>query len=219
MCVFDTMEICEIFYSIQGEGVWMGYPTVFVRVSGCNLRCRYCDTTYAYGPGEVMSIDDVMERVDGFGVRYVCVTGGEPLLQEDTVLLVDRLLKRGYKVSLETNGSIDIKSLVERFKDFSTFTVSCDIKCPSSGMHDKMRLENVGYLREVDQLKFVVKDKEDYRYAKKVVEKGKPSCVVLFQPVWGEDPKQLAAWLLKDKLDARLSLQIHKVLWGEKRGV
>ncbi|HEC81505.1 MAG TPA: radical SAM protein [Thermoplasmatales archaeon] len=214
------MEICEIFYSIQGEGVWSGYPTVFVRVSGCNLRCSYCDTTYAFEAGEDFSVDEIVRRVAEFKVKYVCVTGGEPLLQKETFVLIRALLREGYRVVLETNGSMDVSPFIEAFREYGVaFLVSCDIKCPSSGMHRRMRFENIGCLRASDQLKFVIKNREDYDYAKHLIDEYQPVCVCLFQPVWGTDLRRLAGWMLEDGVDARFSLQLHKVIWGERRGV
>lgn len=213
------MEICEIFYSIQGEGVWSGYPTVFVRAARCNLRCTYCDTTYAFEAGEEIPVDGIVHKVAEFRVKYVCVTGGEPLLQKETLVLIETLLRKGYSVTLETNGSIDVSPFIDAFREYgAAFLISCDIKCPSSGMHKRMKLENMCYLRATDQLKFVIQTKEDYNYAKRLIKHHQPICTCLFQPVWGTDPMHLAEWMLKDHLDARFSLQLHKIIWGEKRG-
>ncbi|RLF46533.1 MAG: 7-carboxy-7-deazaguanine synthase QueE [Thermoplasmata archaeon] len=215
------MKISEIFYSIQGEGTLAGYPTIFIRASGCNLRCSYCDTKYAYEePGTEMNINEILGRIKQYKARYVCVTGGEPLLQKETIELIDKLLKIGYNVSLETNGSIDISNIADKFSSYEkSFLISLDIKCLSSGMHGKMMLSNIDKLRKHDQLKFVIDNREDYEYAKKLMGEYNPKCIILFQPVWGKDPKKVAEWLLSDALNARLSLQIHKIIWGDKRGI
>ena len=209
------MKICEIFYSIQGEGRWTGLLNVFVRTSGCNLRCSYCDTKYAYEEGEEMSVKEVIDVVSGFNCRHVCITGGEPLLQDETELLIDKLLDRGYFICLETNGSRNIKKFVKH----EPLVVSLDIKCPSSSMHREMLFENISFLKRKDQLKFVIKNKEDYLYAKKLLLRYKPVCPVFFQPVWGVNPEELASLILKDNLNVRLGLQIHKIIWGEKKRV
>jgi 7-carboxy-7-deazaguanine synthase len=207
------MKINEIFCSFQGEGRWAGIPNVFIRTTGCNLRCTFCDTKYAYEQGEEMSIEEIIKRVGEFPYSKVCITGGEPLLQTETLALIDNLLRKGYEICLETNGSINIKTL-----EGKSIIISLDIKCPSSMMHERMNLNNLFYLTKKDQLKFVIKNKEDYTYAKSIVRKYKPSCPVFFQPVWNTDPRALATWILEDGFHARLSLQLHKIIWGEKRG-
>jgi 7-carboxy-7-deazaguanine synthase len=209
------MKINEIFYSIQGEGTLVGVPSIFLRTTGCNLRCSFCDTTYAYEQGTEMSIQEIIDEIEKFACTSVCLTGGEPLLQKDTAKLIDCLLQKKYQVCLETNGSISIK----RYGGKKSLLISLDIKCPSSGMHDQMNMKNVSYLSKNDQLKFIIKNKEDYEYAKKILEKYNPPCVVFFQPVWGINPKKLASWILSDGVPVRLSLQLHKIIWGTKRGV
>ena len=219
------MDISEIFYSIQGEGIFVGAPTVFVRTSGCNLRCSYCDTKYAYEePGKKMSLDEIVEVVRKFKSKYVCITGGEPLLQQDKTLdLIGRLLNFNYEnISIETNGSIDISPILNHFGDHNNkdrVTISMDIKCPSSNMSNHMKMDNIHLLRETDQLKFVIQDEEDYKYSKEIIHRYNPRSTVLLQPVWGTNLTLLADWILKDNLNARLSLQIHKIIWGERRGV
>ena len=205
------MRIYEIFYSIQGEGRESGKPTVFIRTVGCNLRCTYCDTTYAYTGGEEMDIDTILKIVQRYPCENVCITGGEPLLQRDVLKIVSRLSKEGYRISIETNGSISIKPLI----GFRDILISLDIKCPSSHMQDKMDMKNLDYLRDKDQLKFVISDRIDYEYAKEVLEKHPVPCPVFFQPVWGVDPSRMAEWILKDGLEVYLGLQIHKIIWGE----
>ena len=214
------MKVCEIFYSIQGEGELAGYPTIFIRLTGCNLRCRYCDTEYAFYEGKEMGIDDIIERIKGYRSRYVCITGGEPLLQREVLDLMETLLEDGYIVSLETNGSISLEDVCMRLGKYGdSFIISMDIKCPSSGMSERMRLENIDLLRENDQLKFVVLDEDDYNYAKDIISRYRPRCKIIIQPVWGTDVRKIAELMLKDGLQARLSLQIHKIIWGDRRGI
>jgi 7-carboxy-7-deazaguanine synthase len=209
------MKVNEIFYSIQGEGTLVGVPSVFLRTSGCNLRCTYCDSTYAYTKETQMSIQEIIDEIKNFSCTSVCITGGEPLLQKETTPLIECLLRKKYTVCLETNGSINIKKLAGK----KSLLISLDIKCPSSGSHTQMNMKNIMYLSKKDQLKFVIKTKEDYNYAKKILEKYNPACTVFFQPVWGANPKKLASWILNDALSVRLSLQLHKIIWGTKRGV
>lgn len=206
------MEINEIFYSLQGEGRWTGLPNIFIRTSGCNLRCSFCDTTYAYDDGKEMSIDKILSQISKYPCKYICITGGEPLLQNETLELIDVLLKRNYKVCLETNGSINIEKLSNK----KSLIISLDIKCPSSNMHEKNYFKNISLLRKDDQLKFVIKDKDDYNYAKKIVNEYKPICMVFFQPVWGTNPEELANWITTDGLDVKIGLQLHKIIWGDR---
>lgn len=207
------MEINEIFYSLQGEGKWTGLPNIFIRTSGCNLRCSFCDTTYAYDDGKEMSIDKILSQISKYPCKYICITGGEPLLQNETLELIDVLLKRNYKICLETNGSINIEKLSNK----KSLIISLDIKCPSSNMHEKNYFKNISLLRKDDQLKFVIKDNNDYNYAKKIVNKYKPTCMVFFQPVWGTNPEELADWITADGLDVKLGVQLHKIIWGDRR--
>jgi len=208
------MQINEIFYSIQGEGTDMGLPTIFIRFTGCNLRCKYCDTKYAFYEGKKMSVKNIYEIISKWKCNRICITGGEPLLQDEVYDLIDFLLKKDYKVSVETNGSIDISNLAKK-----DVIIKMDIKLPSSGMHEKMKLENIYMLGDKDELKFVIGSKEDYKYAKKIIEEYKPRCNIIFQPVWKKlDAKNLAEWILEDMLNVRLSIQLHKILWGKERG-
>jgi 7-carboxy-7-deazaguanine synthase len=209
------MKINEIFYSIQGEGKWMGLPNIFIRTTGCNLRCSFCDTTYAYETGEEMSIEEIINRIRKHPCNYVCITGGEPLLQEAIVQLIDVLLEKKYVICLETNGSIGIESLVGK----KSLLISLDIKCPSSTMHEKMNFNNVSLLTCNDQLKFIIQNREDYEYAKKIIKKYKPQSAIFFQPVWGINLKELSSWVLNDGLDVRIGLQLHKIIWGDGEGV
>jgi 7-carboxy-7-deazaguanine synthase len=209
------MKINEIFFSLQGEGLLVGTPTIFIRTTGCNLRCTYCDTTYAYVNGKDMTIDWIVEQLKRFPSRQVCITGGEPLAQQGTGKLVDSLLKQRYSVCLETNGSFPINKFVGK----KSLQISLDIKCPSSGSHKSMNMNNIRKLSKKDQLKFIIKNKDDYLYAKENLQKYKPICTVFFQPVWGRNPQKLASWILQDGLNVRLSLQMHKFIWGTKKGV
>ena len=209
------MKINEIFFSLQGEGLLVGTPSIFIRSTGCNLRCSYCDTIYAYTKGIEMTIPQIVETVQGYPATHICITGGEPLMQRETVPLVDSLLKKKYFVSLETNGSRSIKKLAGK----KAFIVSLDIKCPSSGSHEQMDMDNIRLLTKKDQLKFIIKNRADYQFAKRILETYHPDCTVFFQPVWGTDPKKLASWILHDGLLVRFSLQLHKVIWGSKKGV
>ena len=209
-----TIKINEIFYSIQGEGIQMGIPTVFVRTQGCNLDCSWCDTIYAmdFKNGKDMKISEIVKKVKRYSTKYVCVTGGEPLLQENVKFLISRLLKIGYNVSLETNGSVTLSGLPKNL------FVSMDVKCPSSKMEKRMDFRNIKLLKKMDQLKFVINDKKDYEYAKSIIKKHKPGCNVVFMPVWGINVKKLAANVLKDGLNVRVLIQLHKLIWGDKRG-
>jgi len=207
------MEINEIFYSIQGEGKWTGLPNVFIRTTGCNLRCSFCDTKYAYFDGKKMTIKDIMKSINEYHCRKVCITGGEPLLQGEITELINNLEKNNYKICIETNGSQPLNEIIKR----KNLIISMDIKCPSSKMHEKMNFENISFLEKKDQLKFVIKDKKDYNYAKKIIEKYKPICPIYLQPVWGTNPKNLADWIKKDGLKVNLGLQLHKIIWGDER--
>jgi len=209
------MKVNEIFYSIQGEGILVGVPSIFLRLTGCNLRCSYCDTKYAYVQGEEMSIPAILDAIKKFTCTNICITGGEPLLQKDTVKLIETLLQKNYKLCLETNGSISIKKLVGK----KSLVISLDIKCPSSGSHEQMNIKNISYLSEKDQLKFIINNKKDYNYAKEILKRYNPTCNEFFQSVWGTNPQKLASWILNDRLPVRLALQLHKIIWGEKRGV
>ncbi|MEA3379090.1 MAG: radical SAM protein [Nanoarchaeota archaeon] len=206
------MKINEIFLSIQGEGLEMGLPTVFVRTSDCNLRCNYCDTTYAYNESKELSVKEIFAIIEDFGIKRVSITGGEPLLQKEELLqLIEKL--EDYSISVETNGSIDVSRLPENIK------ISLDIKCPSSGESNKMRYDNLNHLKISDQVKFIMATDEDYNYAKAIVEKfNVPN--VFFTPVGGLDAQKIVKKVLKDKLNLRIGLQLHKIIWNKDlRGV
>lgn len=211
------MKINEIFKSIQGESSFAGIPTVFVRLSGCNLRCLWCDTKYAYDEGVDLIVDEAIDRVNAFGLQFVQITGGEPLLQKEVYELMDRLLDMDYKVSLETNGSINLSSVDKRVVKI------IDIKCPSSGESDRMDFENINYLTKSDEIKFVINDRDDYNWAKKIIDRYNviKRCNILISPVFGEiEPRELAEWILEDNLNVRLQIQLHKLIWHpEMRGV
>jgi 7-carboxy-7-deazaguanine synthase len=202
------IKINEIFYSIQGEGKWTGLPNIFIRTTGCNLRCSYCDTKYAYEEGTNKTINEILDKIKKYQCKKICITGGEPLIQKETKKLIESLLKKKYSICLETNGSKDIKPLINK----KNLLISLDIKCPSSKMEKKILFENIKYLENKDQLKFVIKNKKDYDYAKKIIEKYSINCKIFFQPVWDTKPEKIADWILKDNLNVRLGLQLHKIL-------
>lgn len=206
------MQITEIFHSIQGEGLLIGLPTIFIRTTGCNLRCIYCDTTYAYEGGKTMSITQIISAIASYNCQNICITGGEPLLQKDTNHLITELLEKKFSVCLETNGSQSIDKIETR----NSLMISMDIKTPSSNMHNHNRFENIQFLSEKDQLKCIIQNKNDYNYAKKIIKEYNPNCPIIFQPVWGFNSKKLASWILKDNIPVRLGIQLHKLIWGEE---
>jgi 7-carboxy-7-deazaguanine synthase len=210
------MRITEIFHSIQGESSHAGRPCVFVRLTGCNLRCRWCDSEYTFAGGEKMSIDEVLSRVEAYGCKLVEVTGGEPLAQSESFELIRRLCDAGHEVLIETSGSIDVTPVDERAK------LILDVKCPGSGEAAKNRWENIDQLRPHDEIKFVIAGRSDYDWARAVIEeRNLTRWTILFSPVWGElELKPLAEWMLADRVPARLQTQLHKHIWGaDVRGV
>ncbi len=208
------MKVCEAFRSLQGEGKKIGVPTYFIRTVGCNLRCSWCDTQYAMSePGEDLSVDEIMDIVKD--ESDVCLTGGEPMLQKDTLELLGRLSEAGKTVVLETNGSISVKDV----PDSDNIIISMDIKCPCSEMHEKMDFDNIALLKEKDQLKFVISDGLDLEYAIEVLEKYSPKCEVIFTPVGGMDIEPLAEEVIERRINARVLPQLHKIIWGNKRAV
>ncbi|MDP6395669.1 MAG: radical SAM protein [Desulfobacterales bacterium] len=213
-----TLRVNEIFYSIQGESLYAGCPCVFIRLSGCNLRCSYCDTRYAYHQGVEMGIVEILNRVDPYKSNLVEITGGEPLIQSGTPPLIEYLLVAGYKVMMETNGTLDI-----RLADDRCIKVM-DIKCPSSGEVEKNDLKNLQRLKTEDQLKFVIGDRNDYEFAKEIkglLNNEFPADHVLFSTIYEKmAPTRLAKWIIEDRLQVRLQVQLHKILWPERdRGV
>jgi len=205
------MKINEIFVSIQGESTYMGRPCLFIRTTGCNLRCTYCDTEYAFYDGKEMSNDEIFDIVENSGVKLVEITGGEPLLQKELPELLDRLLEENYEVLIETSGSIDIDKIDPRAVRIM------DIKCPSSGEVSKNDLSNLNKLKPLDEVKFVVGDREDYTWANEIIEKYNldQKVTVLFSPVFEKlAPVKLAKWILEDKKNVRMQIQLHKIIWG-----
>lgn len=209
------LRIHEIFYSLQGESSRVGLPTVFVRLTGCPMRCGYCDTAYAFTGGKNMALDDIMARVAEYGTRYVTVTGGEPLAQKKCLVLLGKLCDAGYDVSLETGGGIDTSGVDERV------AVILDIKTPGSGEVEKNLWGNLQHLKSKDEVKFVLCDRSDYDWAKQVLAQHDigSKCSVLFSPVYTQvNPTELAEWILQDRLPVRMQVQLHKILWGEVPG-
>jgi len=209
------LKLTEIFLSLQGESTLVGWPTVFVRLTGCPLRCQYCDTAYAFYGGEWQTLDQVLAQVAAHGVRHVCVTGGEPLAQRNCLPLLGALCDAGYVVSLETSGAIDISSVDPRVIRV------VDIKTPGSNEVARNRWDNLALLKEQDQVKFVLCSREDYDWAKGILEQyGLPArCTVLLSPSHGQvDPTALADWIVADRLPVRMQLQLHKILWGNTPG-
>jgi len=207
------MKVSELFYSIQGEGRQTGLPTIFIRTTGCNLRCTYCDTTYAYEDGMVMTTEEILQAIAEYPCRTCCVTGGEPLLQPEIDGLIGALVHNRYRVEIETNGSRPIKPYTTN----DAIMISLDVKCPSSTMQDRMELANLKHLRPMDQAKFIIGDRVDYDYAKDILRRYPTKAAVFFQPVWGTDTPKLAGWILEDGLGVRLGVQLHKYLWGTQR--
>ena len=210
------LKIFEIFYSLQGESSRVGLPTIFIRLSGCPMRCHYCDTAYAFQGGSMMDIDEIMETIKKYDTQYVTVTGGEPLAQKEVLSLLKVLADRNYEVSLETGGGISIKEVDPRIK------IILDIKTPESGEEKKNHWENLNLIHAKDEIKFVLCSREDYDWAKKILDQYKltEKCHVLFSPVYQKiNATDLGNWILQDQLPVRLQIQLHKLLWGEKPGV
>jgi len=211
----ERVRITEVFTSLQGEGSTAGCPTVFVRLTGCPLRCTYCDTAYAFHGGENRSIESLVEQVADQGVHHVCVTGGEPLAQRGCLALIERLCDAGHHVSLETSGALDIGAVDARVVRV------LDLKTPGSGESQRNRWENLELLTAKDQVKFVLCDRRDYEWAREAVERHDlPAvCEVLFSPVWETlAPRELADWIVADRLPVRMQVQLHKILWGDEPG-
>ncbi|GAW85714.1 7-carboxy-7-deazaguanine synthase [Bathymodiolus platifrons methanotrophic gill symbiont] len=211
----DNLRISEIFYSLQGESRTVGLPTIFIRLTGCPLRCQYCDTSYAFSGGETRSIADILEQLSQYKTHYITVTGGEPLAQPACLELLRQLADKDYCVSLETSGAIDISSVDARVVKVM------DLKTPASAEEQRNLYSNLQYLTVTDQLKFVICNAEDYAWSKaKIAEyQLERQCEILFSPSMGEqDPAELAEWILRDQLAVRFQLQLHKILWGNIAG-
>lgn len=211
------LKVNEIFYSIQGESTYAGLPCVFIRLTYCNLRCSYCDTEYAFYEGKEMSLDDILNEVKKFDCQLVEVTGGEPLFQQESFTLMSKLCDEGYKVLLETSGSISIENVDKRV------TIIMDLKTPSSKMMKKNLYSNINFLKPDDEVKFVIGNREDYEWSKKIIEDYdlQKKCRILMSCVFGElSNVELATWILEDKLPVRFQVQLHKYIWEpERRGV
>ncbi|MEW7972221.1 MAG: 7-carboxy-7-deazaguanine synthase QueE [Candidatus Thiodiazotropha endolucinida] len=211
----SQLRITEIFLSLQGEGRGAGYPTVFVRLTGCPLRCHYCDTPYAFSGGEKYTLEEILQQVAGYDVEHVCVTGGEPLAQPECLSLLRALCDAGFRVSLETSGALDIGSVDDRVARV------VDLKTPGSGEMQRNRMSNIDFLRADDQVKFVITDRADYEWSCEQLKRFRITdrCEVLFSPVQDRmNPTQLADWMIEDRVQARLQLQLHKLLWGDQPG-
>jgi 7-carboxy-7-deazaguanine synthase len=219
----NHVRVTEVFHSVQGESTWAGLPCTFIRLTGCPLRCTWCDTEYAFHGGEKLPIEDVLARVDAIGTDLVEVTGGEPLIQAGAFRLTEELLDRGYTVLVETSGAVDVSPLDPRAHKIM------DLKCPGSGEVERNLWSNLSHLTDRDEVKFVILDRADYEWARTIIrEHGLDRSVrdgrlraLLASPVWGEpDLRALAEWVLEDGLPVRLQVQLHKLIWGpEARGV
>ncbi len=211
-----TLKINEIFYSLQGESSRIGIPTVFIRLTGCPMRCNYCDTAYAFHEGENQSFDEIINEVKKYKTNFITVTGGEPLAQKSCKDLLSQLSQLGFQVSLETGGAISIDNIDEQVK------IILDIKTPGSGEAENNHWDNIALLKKQDEVKFVITGHEDYVWAKKII-KDKNLLLksdVLFSPSYGElQEDKLAQWILDDNLNVRMQMQLHKIIWGEKKGV
>ncbi len=210
------LRITEIFHSLQGESSLTGLPTVFVRLTGCPLRCVYCDTEYAFNGGSKRSLDDIIATIESYQCNRVCVTGGEPLAQPECLTLMSRLCDLGFEVSLETSGAMDVALVDPRVIKVM------DLKTPDSGELGRNRYDNIYALSSHDQVKFVIATRADYDWAKMQVAQYQltDKCGVLFSPVYEKlEPATLAEWILDDRIEVRLQVQLHKILWGEKQGV
>ncbi|MCZ6564910.1 MAG: 7-carboxy-7-deazaguanine synthase QueE [Gammaproteobacteria bacterium] len=211
----QRLRVTEIFASIQGESRTVGVPTIFIRLTGCPLRCQYCDTAYAFTGGNWMNLEGLEAKVASFNLKHVTVTGGEPLAQKTCLSLLSNLCDQNYCVSLETSGALDVSQVDPRVIKVM------DIKTPASNEAEKNLWENVNYLREQDQVKFVICNQADYIWSKNIIEEYQLThrCEVLLSPSYEQlEPRQLAEWILKDQLNVRFQLQLHKILWGDKPG-
>lgn len=210
-----SLRITELFYSIQGESNTCGFPTVFVRLTGCPLRCQYCDTAYAFQGGKMVSIDRILEQVAAYQTAYVCVTGGEPLAQPNCISLLQKLCDANYVVSIETSGALDVSQIDPRV------LIVMDIKTPGSGEVSRNLWANIPLLKKQDQIKFVICDRDDYIWACDMIKQYQltEKVHVLFSASWEQlNPTELANWILSDQLPVRFQLQLHKILWADAKG-
>lgn len=212
-----SLKVNEIYYSIQGESSFSGLPCIFVRLTYCNLRCSYCDTEYAFYEGKNLEINQIIEKVNSFKCNLVEITGGEPLLQNDCIKLIEELEKNNKRVLIETGGSLTIKNISKKTH------IILDLKCPSSKMEHKNLWDNLNYIKKTDEVKFVIGNKSDYNWSKKIINKYnlENKCLILMSPVFGEiDNKKIIDWILKDNLNVRFQIQLHKKIWDkDKKGV
>jgi 7-carboxy-7-deazaguanine synthase len=211
----ERLRVNEIFHSLQGEADCVGFPTVFVRLTGCPLRCQYCDTEYAFHAGDWLDLDAILEKVREFGAGHVCVTGGEPLAQPNCLKLLSRLCDAGLQVSLETSGALDVAAVDPRVSRV------IDVKTPASNEAARNRIENFQHLTPRDQMKFVICSREDYDWSKAFLQEHRLSerSRILFSPSYNQQsPTELAEWILADRLPVRFQLQLHKILWGDVPG-
>ena len=211
----ERLRVNEIFHSLQGEADCVGFPTVFVRLTGCPLRCQYCDTEYAFHSGEWLDLEAVLARVREFRAAHVCVTGGEPLAQPNCLKLLERLCDAGFSVSLETSGALDVSAVDSRVSRV------IDVKTPGSNEESRNRIENFAHLTQRDQLKFVICSREDYEWSRAFIDQHRlgEKCQILFSPSYKQiSPTILADWILADRLPVRFQLQLHKILWGDVPG-
>ena len=206
------IKINEIYLSVQGESTHTGLPCIFIRLTGCNLRCSWCDTAYAFYEGKNMSIDEILQKVEKFGIHLVEITGGEPLMQDNVYTLMRRLIEKGYKVMLETGGSISLERVP---KDVIKIM---DLKCPGSGEQEKNNLDNLKLLAPHDEVKFVILDKKDYEWSRDIIKKFKinETAHILLSPVFDKlELKEMVKWILEDRLPVRLQTQLHKIIWDK----
>ena len=206
------IKINEIYLSVQGESTHTGLPCIFIRLTGCNLRCSWCDTAYAFHEGKNMSIDEILQKVENFGIHLVEITGGEPLMQDNVYTLMKRLIEKGYKVMLETGGSISLERVP---KDVIKIM---DLKCPGSGEQEKNNLDNLKLLAPHDEVKFVILDKKDYEWSRDIIKKYKinETAHILLSPVFEKlELKEMVKWILEDRLPVRLQTQLHKIIWDK----
>ena len=206
------IKINEIYLSVQGESTHTGLPCIFIRLTGCNLRCSWCDTAYAFHEGKNMSIDEILQKVENFGIHLVEITGGEPLMQDNVYTLMKRLIEKGYKVMLETGGSISLERVP---KDVIKIM---DLKCPGSGEQEKNNLDNLKLLAPHDEVKFVILDRKDYEWSRDIIKKFKinETAHILLSPVFDKlELKEMVKWILEDRLPVRLQTQLHKIIWDK----